>query len=62
MAKKKDNPKEKLQELGKRVSKDINKNKNPNIDVPIRALSNVSYDKRNKILMMGNKIAKRFFF
>ncbi|MDP6642227.1 MAG: DNA topoisomerase IV subunit A [Candidatus Nanoarchaeia archaeon] len=62
MAKKKNNPKEKLQELGKRVSSDIKKNKNPNIDVPIRALSNVSYDKRNKILVMGDKIAKRFFF
>ena len=62
MAKKKNNPKEKLQELGKRVSSDIEKNKNPNIDVPIRALSNVSYDKRNKILVMGDKIAKRFFF
>lgn len=55
-------PKKKLVELGKKVAGDIVKNKNPEIDVPIRALSNVVYDKSSKTLQLGDKSAKRFFF
>jgi len=53
---------EKLVFLGKKIVDKINKKKNPVIDLPVRGLSNVSYDKNKKILVLGNKMAKRFFF
>jgi DNA topoisomerase VI subunit A len=52
----------KLIELGKKVVNDILKNKNPAIDVPVRAISNVVYDEKTKMLSLGEKIAQRFFF
>lgn len=61
MAKKKQTE-EKLESLGKRIVKDIDQKKNPSIDVPIRSISNVSFDKKSKIITMGDKTAKRFFF
>ena len=54
--------KKKLIEVGKKIVDDILKKKNPEIDVPIRALSNVVYDKTAKMLQLGSKSAKRFFF
>ena len=56
------NPSKKLQELGKDVASQILKNKNPSIDVPIRALSNVVFDKKERKLQLGTKSAQRFFF
>ena len=53
---------EKLKELGQKVVKDIDKNKNPNLIVPIRALSNVIFNQKNKTLELGNKVASRHFF
>jgi len=53
---------EKLKELGKKIVNDIDKNKNPNLDVPIRALSNIVYNKKTKTLELGNKTASRYFF
>ena len=55
-------PKKKLVELGKKIVQDIMQNKNPEIDVPVRALSNVVYDKSSKTLQLGDKSAKRAFF
>lgn len=52
----------KLIDLGKKVAADILKNKNPAIDVPVRAISNVVYDEKTKTLGLGEKIAQRFFF
>jgi len=54
--------KEKLEGLGKDVLKDINTKKNPDIDIPIRSLSNVIYDEKTKMLKLGNKASKRFLF
>jgi len=54
--------KESLKELGKKIVKDIDTGKNPSMDVPIRALSNVFYDPKTKLIMLGNKSAKRYFF
>lgn len=51
-----------LVELGKKVVNDILKNKNPAIDIPVRAISNVVYDEKSKMLSLGEKIAQRFFF
>jgi len=58
----KDKADEKLVFLGKRIIKKVSKKENPVIDLPVRGLSNVSYDKKKRILTLGNKMAKRFFF
>src|SRR3989344_4066153 len=62
MAKKKDNQLSALESLGNEVVKQINKGKNPEIPVPIRALSNVEFDEKTKTVKLGNKIAARYFF
>lgn len=53
---------DKLENLGSKVIDDIEKNRNPNIEIPIRALSNIIYDKKTGQLMLGDKTAKRYFF
>ncbi len=54
--------KQELVALGNSVVKDINKGQNPKIEVAVRGLSNVQYDKESKTLQMGDKTAERFFF
>jgi len=51
----------KLEELGNQIVKEIESGQNPNIDIPIRSLSNVRYDKKNGMLVLGDKSAKRYF-
>lgn len=53
---------DKLKELGKNIEEQIDKKTNPNISIPIRALSNIIYDKEAGQLILGDKIAKRYFF
>ncbi len=55
-------PSEELIKLGKKVLEDINRNENPDIEIPIRALSNVIFDKRSGQLTLGSKTSKRYFF
>lgn len=55
------NPKEKLVQLGDEVVKQIKKGENPTIELSVRSLSNVVYDKKNEKLTLGNKISKRSF-
>jgi len=62
MSKKKNNQLSALESLGNEVVKQINKGKNPEIPVPIRALSNVEFDEKTKTVKLGNKIAARYFF
>lgn len=57
----KDN-KDALVQLGKKLAAEIEKGKNPTIQLPVRSLSNVSFDRKNKTLMLGNKTAERSFF
>jgi len=52
----------KLKALGKDIEEQIDKKLNPNIAIPIRALSNIIYDKGTGQLTLGDKIAKRYFF
>ena len=52
----------KLKELGKRIIEKIEKKENPSIEIPIRSLSNVKYDEKNKMLTLGDKSSKRYFF
>ncbi|MEK6841296.1 MAG: DNA topoisomerase VI, partial [Nanoarchaeota archaeon] len=53
---------ENLKGLGLKVIKDIEKNKNPNIIVPIRALSNVVFNPKTRTLELGDKTSTRYFF
>jgi DNA topoisomerase-6 subunit A len=53
---------EKLKEIGEKVLKDIEENKNPCLDIPLRSLTNVIYDPKTRSLTLGSKIAKRFLF
>ena len=53
---------EELSKLGKKILDDINKKENPSIEIPIRALSNVIFDKKSGQLTLGSKTAKRYFF
>lgn len=52
----------KLKELGVKLLRDIESGVNPNIEIPIRSLSNVVYDPKTKMLTLGDKTAKRYFF
>jgi len=54
--------KKKLTGLGKKLVKQIEDKKNPQMDVPIRALSNISFNKKKRMLEMGTNSSKRFFF
>lgn len=58
----KNEAKKKLKEMGTKIVNDIESGKNPSLDVPTRALSNVFYDEKDKIIKMGDKTSKRFFF
>jgi DNA topoisomerase VI subunit A len=53
---------QKMTKMGEKLVLDIEKKQNPNIEIPIRALSNIIYDKKTGTLMLGDKTAKRFFF
>ena len=55
-------PKEAIEELGKELVKDVLANKPPKMDVPIRALSNVSFNRKTETLQMGDKTSERNFF
>ncbi|MEM4239764.1 MAG: DNA topoisomerase IV subunit A [Candidatus Woesearchaeota archaeon] len=54
--------KKKLQEIGKELVESVKKGKQPKIDVPVRALSNIVYNEKTKTLELGNKTAERMFF
>ena len=59
---KKSEPKKNLKQLGEKVLKDVDRGENPNIDIPIRTLSNVIFDEKTGMLSLGDKSAKRYFF
>lgn len=58
----KNKAKEAIEELGKELAKDILGQKPPIMEVPVRALSNVSFDKKTQTLQLGDKISERNFF
>lgn len=59
---KKNKSAEALTNIGEKILKDIDKNKNPSIIVPIRALSNVIFNEKTKTLEIGDKTSTRSFF
>jgi DNA topoisomerase-6 subunit A len=56
------NVQKKLEDLGRKVLSEIERGENPNIEIPIRSLSNVKYDEKTGMLTIGDKVAKRYFF
>lgn len=62
MEKKKAEVKKSLEQIGRKVLEDIKAGRNPSLDVPIRALSNVKFDEKTKMLVLGEATAKRYFF
>lgn len=58
----KDITNKKLEDLGKKIIHQIEKKENPDIEIPIRALSNVIFDKKAGQLTLGDKTAKRYYF
>lgn len=59
---KKNDAKEAIEDLGKDLAKDILGQKPPIMEVPVRALSNVTFDKKTQTLQLGDKISERNFF
>jgi DNA topoisomerase-6 subunit A len=62
MAKEAKRAEESIKELGKDMSQPILKGQNPAIEVTIRSLSNVYFDKKTKTLALGENLSKRSFF
>ncbi len=62
MKKSKNEAKEALEDMGKKLVEDIEKGKNPSVDVTVRTLSNINFDKKTKMLSLGEKSSKREFF
>src|SRR3989338_4085429 len=58
----KNKSKEEIELLGRRIVKQIDKGKNPEIVFPLRNLSNIVYDKKTKTLKLGDKKGSRLFF
>ncbi len=54
-------PKEKLVDFGTGVLTQINKLENPDIKLPIRALSNTYFDEKHKLIRLGDKISHRTY-
>jgi DNA topoisomerase VI subunit A len=62
MAKETKDVKKKLVDLGRGIVKDIEAEKNPELVIPLRALSNVYFDEKAKTVALGNKTSSRFLF
>ena len=59
---KKNESRESLEKFGKDLANQVKKEKNPSIELPVRSLSNISFDKKTRTLVLGKSMAKRFFF
>jgi DNA topoisomerase-6 subunit A len=56
-----ENPDQNLKGLGSDVVGQIKKLENPKISLPIRALSNIYFDEKHKLIKLGNKVSKRTY-
>jgi len=55
-------PKQALEDFGKDLVKEVLANRQPRMVVPIRALSNVTFNKKTETLQLGGRSAERNFF
>ncbi len=53
---------EELNLFGKKIVSQVDKGRNPEIELPLRSLNNVIFDKKSRTLKLGNKTASRSFF
>src|SRR3989338_8766733 len=53
---------EKLTVLGNDLIKEINAGDNLHLDIPIRGSANVLFDEKEKKILLGDKMAKRYLF
>jgi len=51
-----------LTKMGNGVTKQIYNEENPNIEIPVRSLSNVEFDSETKTISLGEQISKRYLF
>lgn len=58
----KEDPKKALKSLGEKIVSAIYKDKNPEITFQLRNLSNIVFDKKNRMLKLGDKYGSRSFF
>ena len=52
---------QKLEQFGKTVYNQIQKGRSPYMKIPQRGLGNVSFDKKSRMLVLGNKYSKRYY-
>ncbi|MDP8012772.1 MAG: DNA topoisomerase IV subunit A [Nanoarchaeota archaeon] len=50
-----------LEKLGKGIYSQIEHGENPSLTLPTRGLSNVKYDKENRMITLGSGMSKRYF-
>ena len=53
---------QKLENIGKKIVDELKAGKNPSIEIPIRALSNITFDEKGRMLQLGEKVSRRYFF
>ena len=53
---------EAVESFGEKILSQIKKGKNPEIEMTLRSLNNIIYDKKKKILRLGDKKSSRSFF
>lgn len=56
-----DKPEKRLVGFGSDVLTQINKKENPDIKLPIRALSNIYFDEKHKLIRLGDKVSHRTY-
>ncbi len=52
----------KIQKLAQEILREVNKGQNPAIEIRMRALSNVSFNEKKRIIELGDKTQSREFF
>lgn len=52
----------KLKVLADSVLKEISKHENPHMDIPMRTLSNVTFNEKRQIIELGKQTQQRYFF
>ena len=60
--KKNDEISKKIVELSGKLTNEIDKKENPFIEIPIRGSGNVFFDAKSKKIVLGDKVAHRYFF
>ena len=50
-----------LERIGMKILEDLEKSRNPSLDIPVRTLRNIKFDLKERKLYLGGAIAKRYF-